>query len=129
MEQLLDDVEVATCKPEEVPFTEISRVDKREMVDEPVKATEAVDSVGSDKTTVIKDSRSMLDDYITKDSVTGKFVCQTCGKSNKQKNCIKMHIEAIHFPGRFVYFCSICVKPFNGKNSLTVHMTRSHRDT
>merc|ERR1719319_969655 len=70
---------------------------------------------------------SVLDEYITKDSATGNFLCRTCGKSSKQKNCIRMHIEAIHFPGQFVYTCSICNKTFNGKNSLTVHMARSHR--
>ena len=59
----------------------------------------------------------MLDEYISKDSATGHFVCRTCGKSNKQKNCIRMHIEAIHFPGQFVYTCGICTNVCEDKET------------
>ena len=69
----------------------------------------------------------MLEEYITKDSETGHFACTTCGKTNKQKNCIRMHIEAVHFPGQFVYNCKLCSKTFNGQNSLNVHMSVVHR--
>lgn len=70
---------------------------------------------------------SVLEEYIEKDHQSGQFVCKTCGKSNKQKGVVKSHVEAIHFAGHFVYSCGICGKTFNGKNSLSTHMTRSHR--
>jgi len=68
--------------------------------------------------------RSMLEEYITKDG--NNFMCRTCGKMNKQKNCILIHIEAIHFPGQFVYSCNLCTKTYNRKNSLAVHMSVIH---
>ena len=69
---------------------------------------------------------STLNDYIKKDISTGAFSCTLCGKVNAQKNNIRKHIEGVHFPGQFVYDCSICYKRFNGKNSLSVHMYKFH---
>ena len=69
---------------------------------------------------------TMLKEYIKKDSETGMFVCHFCGKANLQKNNIRKHIEGVHFPGHFVYKCEICMKDFNGKNSLSVHMYKYH---
>ena len=70
----------------------------------------------------------MLEEYIQKDAESGLFKCRTCGKANKNKTNIKNHIEAIHFPGQFVYSCSLCSKTFTGKNSLSVHMSVSHKE-
>jgi len=70
--------------------------------------------------------RTVLNDYITKDPETGMFSCQFCGKSNIQKNNIRNHIEGVHFPGQFVYKCDQCNKDFNGKNSLSVHLSKYH---
>eukprot|EP00092_Neocalanus_flemingeri_P070496 GFUD01086542.1.p1 GENE.GFUD01086542.1~~GFUD01086542.1.p1 ORF type:complete len:102 (-),score=26.57 GFUD01086542.1:208-474(-) len=69
---------------------------------------------------------ALLNDYIKKDSETGMFVCQFCGKENVQKNNIRKHIEGVHFPGQFVYKCEMCNKNFNGKNSLSVHLYKFH---
>ena len=69
---------------------------------------------------------NMLNDYIKKDSNTGMFVCQFCGKDSLQKSNIKKHVEGVHFSGHFVYNCEICNKDFNGKNSLSVHLYKYH---
>merc|ERR1712096_70252 len=69
---------------------------------------------------------AMLMEYIKKDSEAGMFVCQFCGKANLQKNNIRKHIEGVHFKGHFIYKCEMCNKDFNGKHSLSVHLSRFH---
>jgi len=39
---------------------------------------------------------------------------------------VKDHVEAIHFPGQFMYTCNLCDKTFNGKNSFAVHISTKH---
>ena len=72
-------------------------------------------------------SRVTLEECITQNPEKKLWVCTACGKSNKQKHCIRMHIEAVHFPGRFLYDCTLCAKRFNGQNSANVHMHKVHR--
>jgi len=72
---------------------------------------------------------AMLMEYIKKDSEAGMFVCQFCGKANLQKNNIRKHIEGVHFKGHFIYKCEMCNKDFNGKHSLSVHLSRFHGDS
>jgi len=69
---------------------------------------------------------TVLEEYIQKSTETGLYICLTCGKFNKKKQNIKSHVEAVHFAGQFVYNCQLCHKTFNGKNSLSVHMSRTH---
>ena len=69
---------------------------------------------------------SVLEDYIKRDQETGLFICNICGKTNRQKTNIKNHLEGVHFHGQFVYECSYCGKRFNGKNSLSVHVHKFH---
>ena len=75
--------------------------------------------------------RNMLDQYIRKgneeDSFSSHFFCTICGKGNSQKNNVRNHVESIHFAGSFVYNCDHCDKSFNGKNSLSVHLSTYHR--
>ena len=35
-------------------------------------------------------------------------------------------LEAIHFPGVFVYSCELCDKTFSGRNAFGVHKTQVH---
>ena len=70
----------------------------------------------------------MLEDFITRDPVTGHFVCRTCGKSQKHKHSLKSHVETIHLAGMFSYSCTMCGKTYNGKNSLDKHMSLIHRE-
>ena len=72
--------------------------------------------------------RVVLEEYIEKNSQTGMFICRSCGKENKNKTNLKNHIESIHFPGQFVYYCRVCNNAFNGKNSLSVHMSVAHKN-
>lgn len=69
-----------------------------------------------------------LAQYIGRDPVSGLFTCQKCGKSNKQKEHVRSHLETIHFAGHFLYTCELCGKTYNGKNSLNKHMSVVHRD-
>ena len=69
-----------------------------------------------------------VNDYVVKEEL-GTFSCQICGKSNNQKNNIKNHIEAVHFPDQFTYNCHLCNKSFVGKNSLAVHRSKFHSIT
>jgi len=46
--------------------------------------------------------------------------------SNKRAAKVKDHLEAIHFPGHFIYSCEICVKTFSGKNAFAVHNSIKH---
>jgi len=72
--------------------------------------------------------RVVLEEYIEKNSQTGMFICRSCGKENKKKTNLKNHIESVHFPGQFVYYCRVCNNAFNGKNSLSVHMSVAHKN-
>ena len=69
----------------------------------------------------------MLEEYIEKDAESGLLICRSCGKANRNKTNIKNHVESIHFAGQFVYNCQMCSKTFNGKNSLSVHMSVAHK--
>jgi hypothetical protein len=55
------------------------------------------------------------------------YYCTLCTKfQSKKPSKVKYHIEAIHFPGQFMYTCHICEKTFNGKNSFAIHNSRNH---
>jgi len=55
------------------------------------------------------------------------YYCTLCNKfQSKKPSKVKDHVEAIHFPGQFIYSCNICEKTFNGKNSFAVHNSLKH---
>jgi len=69
----------------------------------------------------------MLEEYISRHSETGLFLCLQCGKSNKQKVHIQNHLETIHFAGQFLYSCDHCSRTFTGRIGRSVHMSTYHR--
>jgi len=67
-----------------------------------------------------------LKDYIFKDLGTKETCCTLCSFRNKIPAKVKNHLEAIHFPGVFVYTCDLCGKTFKGRNALGVHTSLTH---
>ena len=53
-----------------------------------------------------------------------EFVCLQCGKTAKTKQNIRYHAET-HLGHQ--YPCNLCGKLFKTTNSLTTHISRSHR--
>merc|ERR1712037_512901 len=49
------------------------------------------------------------------------------GNKGPDTSVLEEYIEKDHQSGYFVYSCNICGKTFNGKNSLSTHMSVMHR--
>jgi len=71
-------------------------------------------------------SHEDLQNYLTKDTATKETCCTLCTFRNKIPAKVKNHLEAIHFPGVFVYSCNYCGKTFKGRNALGVHVSLTH---
>ena len=68
-----------------------------------------------------------LNQYTAFNSDLKDYYCTLCQKfQSKKPSKVKDHVEAIHFPGQFIYSCEICEKTFNGKNSFAVHNSTKH---
>jgi hypothetical protein len=39
---------------------------------------------------------------------------------------VKYHLEAMHFPGEYIYNCTYCGRPYKGRNALSCHMSQMH---
>ena len=63
---------------------------------------------------------------LTEGENIGKFQCMLCGKiSNKRGNSL-IHVEAIHFPGRYEYKCDQCDEKFDAKSKWAQHRSKVH---
>ena len=69
-----------------------------------------------------------LTQYIGHNPNQRDYYCTLCPNFNSKKPSTRVrdHLEAIHFPGQFIYECSFCEKTFNGKNLLAVHKSTKH---
>jgi len=68
-----------------------------------------------------------LDQYIAHNPDQKDYYCTLCTKlQSKKPSRVRDHVEAIHFPGQFIYTCDVCDKTFNGKNLLSVHKSTKH---
>ena len=69
-----------------------------------------------------------LNQYIGHNPDQRDYYCTMCTKfqSKKQSTRVRDHLEAIHFPGQYIYACNICERSFNGKNLLAVHRSTKH---
>ena len=69
-----------------------------------------------------------LNQYIGHNPEQRDYYCTLCTKfqSKKPSTRVRDHLEAIHFPGQFIYACNACEKTFNGKNLLAVHKSTKH---
>lgn len=54
--------------------------------------------------------------------------CTLCGKTGKQRNNMRKHVENIHFNGTFVYNCKYCCETFASRNKLNHHISGVHKN-
>jgi len=54
--------------------------------------------------------------------------CTMCGKTGKQRNNMRKHVENIHFNGTFVYNCKYCCETFASRNKLNHHISGVHKN-
>ena len=68
-----------------------------------------------------------LSKYVIIDQNVKQYHCGLCDSFKaKLPSKVKNHVEAIHFPGLFVYSCEICQITCKGKNALNVHKSKRH---
>merc|ERR1719348_2450073 len=67
-----------------------------------------------------------LEQYVKAVQNTKDFQCGLCEYTSNRPAKVKNHLEAIHFPGIFVYSCDICEKTFSGRNAFGVHKSQVH---
>ena len=67
-----------------------------------------------------------LDQYVKPFPNSKDFQCGLCDFISNRAAKVKNHLEAIHFPGVYVYSCDLCSKTFNGRNAFGVHKTTVH---
>ncbi|XP_023339315.1 protein tramtrack, beta isoform isoform X39 [Eurytemora carolleeae] len=56
-----------------------------------------------------------------------RVLCKLCGKVYSDGSSAKKHVENIHFPDQFQYFCKFCDMSFGKKNLLYMHITKNHK--
>ena len=68
-----------------------------------------------------------LNKYIGNNPGQKDYYCTLCTTfQTKKSSRVRDHVEAIHFPGQFIYSCNMCEKTFNGKNLLANHKSTKH---
>ena len=66
--------------------------------------------------------------FVIKSLEGSTFECTLCPNFKAvRKGLVRNHLESIHFPGTFTYYCDYCNKPFGGKNALAVHKSSAHK--
>jgi len=70
-----------------------------------------------------------LSNYVISDQNVKEYHCSLCATFKaKLPSKVRNHLEAIHFPGLFVYTCEICRKTCKGRNALNVHKSLLHNN-
>jgi len=70
-----------------------------------------------------------LNQYVIDESneLVKEYTCALCHTFKaKLPSKVKNHLEAIHFPGVFLYNCDICGKTLKGRNALNIHKSTMH---
>jgi len=68
-----------------------------------------------------------LAQYIVSDQTVKEYHCSICNIFKaKLPSKVRNHLEAIHFPGMFIYNCEMCRKTFKGRNALNIHKSTIH---
>ena len=68
-----------------------------------------------------------LGQYVVSDMNIKEYHCALCETFKaKLPSTVKNHLEAIHFPGLFLYTCEICEKTLKGRNALNIHKSTMH---
>ena len=72
-------------------------------------------------------AKADLNQYIHFERQGRDYLCSLCSTfQSKRPSKVRDHLEAIHFPGLFVYSCQPCGKTFTGKNAFAVHNSVKH---
>lgn len=56
----------------------------------------------------------------------GLWKCKRCGKEDKSRSAIKDHVRTHLSSNSHIYFCSVCGKSYQTKNSLRLHKYKIH---
>ena len=68
-----------------------------------------------------------LSQYVLVNPTIKEYTCSLCQTFKaKLPSKVKNHLEAIHFPGMFLYDCDICGKTLKGRNALNIHKSTTH---
>lgn len=68
-----------------------------------------------------------LGQYVLSDVNVKEYHCGLCDTFRaKLPSKVRNHLEAIHFPGLFIYTCNICEKTLKGRNALNIHKSTMH---
>jgi len=68
-----------------------------------------------------------LGQYVVSDMNVKEYHCALCENFKaKLPSKVRNHLEAIHFPGLFLYTCEICEKTLKGRNALNIHKSTMH---
>ena len=86
-----------------------------------------VNSSAGDMQTLNENINTLMEKSLQKDA-NGKtrYRCKERGKESSYSNDIRKHIEATHLEGVSIP-CSQCEKTFRSRNSLAVHIHRTHK--
>jgi len=71
-----------------------------------------------------KELDMLIASALSKDPLTGEWICTFCKKSNKNKARISRHAE-VHFPG-YTQQCPYCEKQLVSRNALRNHVSDAH---
>ena len=68
-----------------------------------------------------------LSQYVVSDQFSKEYHCSLCNTFKAPRpSKVRNHLEAIHFPGQFIYSCDICDKTLAGRNALNIHKSTVH---
>jgi len=68
-----------------------------------------------------------LSQYVIVNPTIKEYTCSLCHTFKaKLPSKVKNHLEAIHFPGMFLYDCDICGQTLKGRNALNIHKSKLH---
>ena len=68
-----------------------------------------------------------LSQYVLVNPAIKEYTCSLCQTFKaKLPSKVKNHLEAIHFPGMFLYDRDICGKTLKGRNALNIHKSTTH---
>jgi len=64
---------------------------------------------------------------VVNDMNVKEYQCGLCDTFRaKLPSKVRNHLEAIHFPGVFLYTCNVCDKTLKGRNALNIHKSTMH---
>ena len=96
-------------------------------LDEDIKPTNPMHTVTFKKTLQNNDELDPAVSSMMQKKYQGCWSCNICGKTEKNAKHLENHIEAKHIEG-VTHPCGQCGKYFRSRNSLSVHLSKYHRE-